>query len=215
MMKKSALTVILLIAFYCTGQSQNSININSGQVIKYEESSGSKSSDLTLKDSKRFRKIIMNPILQNSDQVNVKDTILLDLFSDRKYKAVIEKISKDVNGTLVLRAKLTGFRYSYCIISTNEGKSLMTLEIPENNEYYKLKYDHRANMHLLLQIDETKKDYLEGAPSVIPTGNDKKQDNLKKNDENKLTDKLTGAIATISENSPGSSEILNDETVRI
>ena len=205
-MKKSALTVILIIAFYCIGQSQNSININSGVVVKYEESSGSKSSDLTLKDSKRFRSIILNPVLQSSDHVNVQDTILLDLFSDRKYKAVIEKISKDVNGTLVLRAKLPDFRYSYCIISTNKGKSLMTLDIPEKNEYYKLKYDHQTDMHLLLQVDEAKRDYLEGAPSVIPPANDQEHDNLKKNDGNGLP----GVIGTIGDNSDGSSEILDD-----
>lgn len=179
-MKKSLLTIFLVVFIYHTGQSQNSVNLNSGHPVKYEESQGSKSNDLTLKDSKRFRKILLNPILQSSDQINVKDTILLDLFADKKYKAIIEKTGKDVNGTFVIRARLDGFKYNYCIVSTNNGRSLMTLEIPENKEFYKLKYDHKANTHLLLQIDESKTEYLEGAPSLIPPEDEVGQNSLKK-----------------------------------
>jgi len=210
-MKKSALTVILMIAFYSIGQSQDLININSGVVVKYEESSGSKSSDLTLKDSKRFRSIILNPVLQSSDNVNVQDTILLDLFSDRKYKAVIEKISKDLNGTLMIRSKLVGFKYSYCLISTYEGKSLMILEIPENDEYYKLKFDHRRNNHYLLEIDRSKEKYLEGAPSVIPPVDDKDSDVLKKNDQERISNETIQGLIERNLSISGTNVTLNDE----
>ncbi|NLO04183.1 MAG: hypothetical protein GX126_18060, partial [Bacteroidales bacterium] len=149
--------------------SQNIINLNADEGLTISPRSGAiKNGEQEIQETRRYRELNINPELQRSDHINVKDTILLDLFNNRKYKAVIEKINRDVNGTLVIRAKLAGYRYSYCTISTNDQKSLMILDIPETEEYYKINYDQATKRHYLQDMDKTKMKYLEGAPSVIP-----------------------------------------------
>ena len=131
--------IALLLLYFCDPSfSQKTININESQVAAFDQDYVPRSNVSRSQESRRSRELNLNQELQRSDNIEIKDTILLDLFRDRKYKAVVEKINTDINGTLVVRAKLVGYKYSYCIISTNDGKSLMTLDIPENEEYYRL-----------------------------------------------------------------------------
>jgi len=56
----------------------------------------------------------------------------------------------------------------------------MTLDIPENKEYYRLNYDQNTKKHYLSDLDKSQMNYLEGAPSVIPPVNDQDSTREKK-----------------------------------
>lgn len=135
-------------------------------------------------NAKRLRKLVINPVIQNTEFIRVNDTILLDLFNDKHYKAYIDKISVDVNGTLSVRSKLADYNYGYCVISTSDGKSFMIVEIPEMDELYLSKYDHKTDQNYLLQIDKSKQKELKGSDPLIPT----KDDSLNNFQENKNGD---------------------------
>ena len=106
--------------------------------------------------AQRYRKIVLNSDLQNEEQVSLKDTVELDLFNDKHYKSVVEKVYVDVNGTLLIRTKLIDFDYAYCFISTFEGKTFLTVEIPEQQELFMTKYIHSTGIYYLMDVDQTK-----------------------------------------------------------
>ena len=188
MKKHYLITISLIILFNNVVSSQNNIDINGISSKKYQEGIKLKSGDSTLINSKRFRELILNSQLQTDANVKLNDTILLDLFNNKKYKAIINKIQKDVNGTLTIASRLVGYDFSYCIISTFKNKSFMTIEIPEKDEYYKLKFDQKTKKYFLLEIDKSKQRILEEGPSIIPLI-DSQSKNNKKNSIQKSTNK--------------------------
>ncbi len=108
-MKILIILFITLISIY-TSNGQNIININSL----------SKSSSKNIKnvndfnDAKRARELVLNEKVQTNREVYVNDTILLDLFNNKQYKAYVDKIDVDVNGTLSIRARIIGYEFAYC-----------------------------------------------------------------------------------------------------
>jgi len=212
-MMRQLLAAVLLITFYSTAFSQKAINLNAEEVVAYSENNGSKSRNLNLQDSGRVRELNLNPALQSTGKVTLNDTILLDLFRNKKYKAIAEKISQDVNGTVVIRAKIIGYQYSYCIISTNDGKSLITLDIPEKGEFYKVKFDQQAQKHFLLEMDKSKMDHFEGAPSIIPPLDNSNPDH-QKNDKERTSDETKPDISGKNQEISGNTDVLNDENTQ-
>jgi len=155
-----------------------SYNLNDSFDDSYKEISINNKDYISLSENaKRFRELIINPIVQNIELIMVNDTILLDLFFDIKFKAYIDKIDVDVNGTSTVRAQLVDSNYGYCVISTFNGKSLMTIEVPEVNELFMSKYDNKTNKYYLLQIDKTKQKAIEGSPSATQPADSQQNNN--------------------------------------
>lgn len=85
--------------------------------------------------------------------------------------------------TIVLQ--LTKFYYSYCFISISEGKILLSVDIPELNEFYTTRYPAVNNLYLI-QMDENEKNQLEEATTLTPANSkdrpiEKFQEDSKKN----------------------------------
>ncbi len=145
----------MLISAYSVN-AQKTINLNSPSPINYKEIDGSKQGQLNFEKAERFRKIVLNHDIQTDKQIRPDDILDLDLFDDKHYEAIIEKVETDANGTLLIRAKLVGCNYAYCFISTFEGKSFLTIEIPERNELFMTRYIHSTGAYYLLQTDNAK-----------------------------------------------------------
>jgi hypothetical protein len=133
------------------------------------------------KNAKRFRELNINPAIQSTQLIHVNDTIILDLFDDKQYKAFVEKIDTDVNQTLSIRAKLIGYDFSYCIITTSDNKSFITVDIPEKEELYTANFDQQTKNYFLQQIDKKKQINLEGSPPLISTEEKHPKNTQKKN----------------------------------
>ena len=208
---------LLLIVIQCSNVfSQQIINLNADEApIPFPRTGGIKSGEQETQGSRRYRELNLNPELQRSDHITARDTILLDLFSNRKYKAVVEKINRDINGTLVIRAKLAGYKYSYCTISTNDQKSLMILDIPETEEYYKMNYDQGTNRHYLLDLDKTKIKYLEGAPSVIPPSDNRDPGRINLDDRIDPSDNNTDFSDNSNDSSVDSGPVVSRRTMSV
>ncbi len=164
--------LILVFIFYAssllTGQ-ESTYNLN--------DSHNKQLGEQTIADAKpkkkianalRYRELFINPILQNSETIRVRDTIKLDIFNDRIYKAVVNRIETDVNGTFTLSATLPAFMFATCEISTFDGKSFIVIDIPEKNELYKANYNHDSHAYYLLELDKSEQIRLEGSPSIVP-----------------------------------------------
>jgi len=166
-MRNSIFLIIFLFLSY-TGSAQKLISINNAININYKEITKVKGQVPYFDEAKRFRELSINQSLQSDKLVQVNDTILLGLFADKQYKAFVDKVETDINGTILVRARLIDFNFSYCFISTYKGKSVITIDIPENSENYMSKYDGNTNTYYLLDLDKSKMNALEGGPSLIP-----------------------------------------------
>jgi hypothetical protein len=179
MIKNISLLLLLFIAN--TINAQEVFNLNDPHASLQTEIHISKDkSAAEFKNAQRARELQINPILQKKNQISIKDVIVLDLFNDKSFKAIVENISVDVNGVLLIRAKLLEYNYAYCLISSSNGKTFISIEIPEINELYRSKFDHQKNSYRLLQIDKSKQVILEGDSPIIPPSKVQQKDTLKK-----------------------------------
>jgi hypothetical protein len=154
-MKTAIITISFVLLTVYASFAQRTINLNSLQGISYQEITITKEMDSTFNGASRLRELMLNPKVQQIKSIHVADTILLDLFNNKQYKAFIDKIDVDVNGTLTIRARLADYGYAYCVISTCKGKSFLSIEVPENKEFYLSKYNHQTGKYYLLQIDKS------------------------------------------------------------
>jgi phosphodiesterase/alkaline phosphatase D-like protein len=165
-MKKLLLFAIILIFFH-TGSAQNVIDINGiSQGLFPELVPGIDGGDF--QTAKRFREFAVTQLVQNNQKIRLNDVIQLDLFQNRKYRAKVDKLDTDVNGTFSVRARLEGFEFAWCFISTSEGKSLLTIDIPEKEELFITRLNPKNGKYFLLDVDKKKTETLEGSPSLVP-----------------------------------------------
>ncbi|HBF89411.1 MAG TPA: hypothetical protein DDX39_12285 [Bacteroidales bacterium] len=153
------------------GQNQK-FNINQQSSENYSEMCTNERSGLiAFHNAVKYRQIVLSNRLENLTPQNVNDTLVLDLFSDRKYSASIEKVSIDVNGTKSIRAKIIDYEYGYCVITISNGNVFMNIEIPELHEKYILRKHQASQADYLLYLNNNLIDVLEGGESLIPSEN--------------------------------------------
>jgi hypothetical protein len=197
-------------------KAQNkSFNLNDISGISYKEIPVSKKDTTPIfKNVIRLRELNINPVIQKKDIIRVNDTIFLDLFPDKQYKAIVEKVSQDINGTIVILAKFIGFDYSYFMISSYNGNSFITIDVPEKNELFISRYDLKSNKSFLLQIDKSKQEVLEGGPPLTPPGANQLNNNSKEAKEDTLNNGLS-IDESINKNDASFEQIpQNDQTTR-
>ncbi len=198
-MKNFTLAILFVFFVIYSSKAQNkSFNLNGSKSESLKSLSISDNSSAPkFQNALKSRELVLNPIIQDIKSIHVNDTIHLDLFDNIQYKAYIDKIETDANGTSVVRARLVDYNFGYCLISTYKAKSFMTIEVPEKNELYLSKYDQVINKLFLLQIDKSKQKALEGSPPVNPQTNDGFNFKLKDNDPKNLLNQIPSKNTTI------------------
>ncbi len=96
------------------------------------------------------------------------DVLIVNLFDDRTYRAVIDRTGKDAKGMLTLRGRLDNYPSGYILITSGAGRSLVHVRIPEENREYTIFFDPATGSHYLLEIDPSNKEILEEGPALIP-----------------------------------------------
>lgn len=114
--------------------AQQTININN-------ESIQSRSAQTVLQthwlgESVQTRGFDFNPQLKSLTRENEGDILLLDLFSDKQYRALVKRVTHSYNGITGITAKIENSDFGYCYISVSEEGILINMELPEKNEYY-------------------------------------------------------------------------------
>ncbi len=191
---KILITIAFTLLSIYTSNAQNIINLNSS--FKSNAKNIKTTNDFI--DAKRARELVLNEKVKTNKEINANDTILLDLFSNKKYKACVEKTELDVNGTLSISARIIGYDNAYCFITTFNGKSFITIDIPGNGEYYSSRYIPETKTYYLLEIDKTKAKTLGGCEPLVPLADNK--DEIKKRRNNNII--LNNPIIVNGENDP-------------
>lgn len=118
--------------------------------------------------AKRIVKVDLVDRLSAEDMISADDVLVLNLFDNAQYKAYVERISRNVQGTLSIRGRLASFPSAYVVISSSAGRSLVHIRIPEENREYIILYDSETKAHYLIDIDPAEKEVLPGALPLHP-----------------------------------------------
>ncbi len=166
MRRKAVLLFCLIFTTWITfGQNSFSLSIGNAAETGDEDL---KSLTINRPDyAKRYRALTVNPVLQKKGNIALNDTLKMELFPGEEYLAIVEK-AMEINGNLSYRAKITGYEYAWVFISSDNGKSLITIEIPEKNKSFRVEYNPANQKHFLFEVDKSKRDYIEESPALIP-----------------------------------------------
>jgi len=115
----------------------------------------------------RTRVIQVNPYLLSNHKVSKGDYLNIDLFTDAKYKAVVDKVITDVNSTVIVRARIEGFPLGSVLLSTSRGRTIGCIDIPEKEKQFIIQTIGNNGDQYLLEVDKNNDDILEDGPSPI------------------------------------------------
>jgi hypothetical protein len=96
------------------------------------------------------------------------DTLILDLFPGRIYRARVDRTAVNVNGTWTVRGRIEGYPFGYVLISTTGGRSLGAIRIPERGEHYIIQSEPAALTHYLIEPLTDFPDEVQVGPPLIP-----------------------------------------------
>ncbi|MDR1552529.1 MAG: Ig-like domain-containing protein, partial [Prevotellaceae bacterium] len=84
----------------------------------------------------KFRPFEHNPQLINFTASNQGDILLLDFFDNKKYKAVVQKVTVSYDGITGITAKILDTGFGYCYISISEKGISISADIPQQDEQF-------------------------------------------------------------------------------
>jgi hypothetical protein len=116
----------------------------------------------------RSRAVALNPVIASSNVLVPGDVITLNLFADTVLTAQVDRVSKNVNGTVTVRGRIKDYPLGYLIISTTNNNSLASIQIPETGERYRIQMNTLTGIHYLLEENTDQLDELEDGPTPIP-----------------------------------------------
>ncbi len=119
-------------------------------------------------NARRWRGVNVAPSVAEGKDVRVADTLVLNLFDDAAYSAVIDRLKTNVNGTVMIRGRLKEYPLGAVLISTTHGRSIISIDIPETGVHYRIQSEPENKSHYLLELDRASRDELQGAPSLVP-----------------------------------------------
>lgn len=152
--------------------AQQTININSGNLKNNQPVLANDYPSILLKkDSKRSRYFDYNKNLKNITLENIGDTLLLDFFSDKTYKAVIINVTKDIDGIIGITSQITNTKFGYCYISVSDKGITLSGELPTTDEHFFAAHINGNTYLSESTMSNMKKNELENSDPIIPKTN--------------------------------------------
>ena len=174
-MKQIKLIVFLaMFSLVClSGKVQAQIihNLNSENTQTYLDNMNNVMAEDFFTEAKTIRTFEINPVLQNANNINVEDTVMLQLFESINYTSIIKEMATDVNGNFTLTLKLPDYPMAFGYITTSiAGKSLFFVWIPELDQ----KFTNRG-IDFLIELNDNAETNFKSEGKEIPIGTEVKE----------------------------------------
>ncbi len=121
-----------------------------------------------LQSAFRARAVGLAKEIGTAGAINQGDEIILNLFPGAYYTATVDRVGFNVNGTVIVRGRLNGYPLGYFLASTTGKRSLVSINIPEQERRYRVISEPLTCTHYLIDVDSSLLDNLENGPSLIP-----------------------------------------------
>jgi hypothetical protein len=96
-------------------------------------------------------KIIFNSHYMNLGKL---DTIIVQISKDESYFAIVDRINRNVNNTISVRAKFNEFSSAFLLLSSTNGNTEGVVKIPERNIIFQIKSDILSDIVYLTEVNE-------------------------------------------------------------
>ncbi|MDR1542834.1 MAG: M12 family metallo-peptidase [Prevotellaceae bacterium] len=166
--KNLVLSLIILTTGISNISAQKSVSINKSDAeyaIQAKNISSIQSASL---QSRIFE---ANPELQNFSQSNIGDTLLLNFFGDKLYKAIVKQVSKTNDGVTSIAAQIDKQGLAYCYISVKGRQIAVSADIPQSDNYFSIKKINGKNYLLEQKLSEVIEDNFCAAIDAPKTDN--------------------------------------------
>ena len=131
--RKSVFSFFLFFSLFFSIQAQQCININAPNSVKNND-------PVIIADLNdevlNIRYFHYNPILKNLTRQNISDTLFLDFFENKQFKAVIKHVSEREDGTILVRATILHEDFATCIMVISEEGFSISVQLPLSNEAF-------------------------------------------------------------------------------
>ncbi|GJQ21945.1 MAG: hypothetical protein HBSIN02_23000 [Bacteroidia bacterium] len=111
--------------------------------------------------------IELNASLFSPMTVTEGDRIEIMLPDGNAYMASVSRVTTDVNNTFSFMAEILGSEYGYFSLSSRNGISLGTIELPEARRRFSITFDRSSNVQRLIELDPLGSDSLQCAPPLV------------------------------------------------
>lgn len=112
------------------------------------------------------RSINIESFIKNQEKFQIGDTIVLELFYNKTYKTIINKIKTDINHTTTINTNFVDDKLSHCFIFINDNNYFFHINIFSTNEQFQIAQHPIDTLYYLMQIDTSQLEILDGAPSL-------------------------------------------------
>ena len=124
----------------------------------------------------RFREVRLNDNINSLSGVKGDDQIILNLFPDTRFIAMVQNVESYFEGNVTITARLESFDYAFMVISTTEDRTLINIFIPEQGKRFEIISDPVSRKHYLIELNPTLIPEAEDQPYLIPDDNSSKDD---------------------------------------
>lgn len=116
----------------------------------------------------RARPFELSPALLDHSRLSTGDHMLLNLFDDARYPAVIRSKNADINGTTSLVVQLQEYEFAFGYISITGSDYLVSVDVPEKRAYYETRQHAQSGTMMLVQFDPQRPDVLDSSEPAAP-----------------------------------------------
>jgi len=120
------------------------------------------------REALRMRPVELLPLVRQEDGLQDGDTLVLPLFTGQRFEAVVDRVARDVNGVVTVRARLVDSPGGYLLLVSGEGGSQGSIVVPGQGARFAIVPAPEGKGHYLLEIDPARRDVLQESPAVIP-----------------------------------------------
>ena len=126
-----------ILGFCIPMNAQRSININSSEAInlRAQEPDDAVIGE-TFKMADRYRLFDYNRQLADFHSNNVGDTLLLNFFEDKQYKAVIQRVATNYDGKTSITSKIVDTEFAYCYMVVSATTITISADLPFEDECF-------------------------------------------------------------------------------
>ncbi|MCL2074586.1 MAG: M12 family metallo-peptidase [Marinilabiliaceae bacterium] len=134
---KQLIISLFLFTLCIFANSQNSIDLNATggrnlQGVKIVNDFA----DNLFKEADRYRQFDYNKQLANLSIENIGDTLLLNFFEDKQYKAVIQRITTSYVGRTSITTKIADTDFAWCYMVVSDATISFSAELPLQDECF-------------------------------------------------------------------------------
>jgi hypothetical protein len=109
----------------------------------------------------RFREVVLGEQIISGDAIQKDTEYIINFFEDATYDAIIKRSTVNSDGSKTNTFKLKEMESVFLILSSNDGRSLGNMHIPNTNQYFTIISNPETKIHYVIEMSAEDRDIIE------------------------------------------------------